>query len=472
MDRHHRVRRSRRGDQRGAAAVEFALVAPLVPDPLRHPPVRPLLLRHHGHPQRGPRGRPASASSRRFSACGGQTNSQAKLRCTTKSADRPAHRPNAVKVTRRQGWVKGKPLVVCAMVRSNGRGRAAADARRRTDHRQDPDVDRAGHLPPTSLTSEDAALTGANWAWCSTWAAPQDRLDERPAGTSAAPSRSWSRSMAVALFLVAAIVVDLGLARDTERSRRTPPMLRPSPPPTCSTRHPGMQRLLPTPCIQDAVAAAKRVRQGQLRSHRRPVGRCPSAPTGYTVAPGDSERASPSTASPSRLAVDHHADPRHRDHVRCWQGSTDPGRHPSPGSGRRRPEGQLLPCFLGDLDSGNADYTVERRIDRRRGERLARAERQRRGHRWRHGRSRGERQPNGSFSPKPVIDIEPFTDPLIGLPLPVGKADSRSSRSPARPPARKVRPPPVTDRVSTATSPSPGTVRWSRACTSSSGSGA
>ena len=101
-----------------------------------------------------------------FSACGGQSGDLNKLRCTTKEIIDPLTGPIAVKITAPQGWTKGKPLIVCAMVKSNGAvgllpmpDDGFITSKTQMSIEQDtPAV--------ATLTSSDAALTGANWNWC------------------------------------------------------------------------------------------------------------------------------------------------------------------------------------------------------------------------------------------------------------------------------------------------------------------
>jgi hypothetical protein len=153
-------------DQRGAAAVEFALVMPLLFLILFGTIQYGLYFFDTQGTRNGVREAARLGVVKTFSACGGQTAELAKLRCTTKELIDPLTGPIAVKVHAPEGWAKGKPLVVCAMVRSNGAVGLLpmpADGLITSKTQMSIEQDTA---PPATLTSEDAALTGATWAWC------------------------------------------------------------------------------------------------------------------------------------------------------------------------------------------------------------------------------------------------------------------------------------------------------------------
>lgn len=93
----------------------------------------------------------------------------------------------------------------------------------------------------------------------------------------------------VVLFLIAALVVDLGLARDTRRQSQNAAdasalaainVLYPTG--TCAPPAAG-----PPPCVADAVAAAKEYAEQNFQVTASDwTSKCPAAPTGYHVFPG------------------------------------------------------------------------------------------------------------------------------------------------------------------------------------------
>lgn len=158
--------RSRSSDQRGAAAVEFALVAPLLFLIMFGTIQYGLYFFDAQGTRNGVREAARLGVVKTFSACGGETAELAKLRCTTKALIDPLTGPVAVKVYAPQGWAKGKPLIVCAMVRSDGAvGLLPMPAGGLITSKTQMSIEQ-DTTPPTTLTSEDAALTGATWTWC------------------------------------------------------------------------------------------------------------------------------------------------------------------------------------------------------------------------------------------------------------------------------------------------------------------
>ncbi len=160
------MRVRRRPTHRGAAAVEFALVAPLLFLILFGTIQYGLYFFDAQGTRTGVREAARLGVVKTFNACGGQSGDLNKLRCTTKEIIDPLTGPIAVKITAPQGWAKGKPLVVCAMVKSNGAvgllpmpDNGFITSKTQMSIEQDtPAV--------ATLTSSDAALSGANWNWC------------------------------------------------------------------------------------------------------------------------------------------------------------------------------------------------------------------------------------------------------------------------------------------------------------------
>lgn len=161
------MRRRRHRDAQGAAAVEFALVFPI------------LMLVVFGILQYGlyffdahgtrtgvrEAARIGVVKTTPASPC----NSGAYLdqvRCATKEQVDAITGPIAVKAHAPNGWQKGKPLVVCAMVKSEGVVGLLPmpdDGLITTKTQMSIEIDTS---PPASMSSQDPALSGASWAWC------------------------------------------------------------------------------------------------------------------------------------------------------------------------------------------------------------------------------------------------------------------------------------------------------------------
>ncbi len=152
-----------RRSQRGAAAVEFALVFPI------------LMLVVFGILQYGlyffdAHGtRTGIREAARLgvvmtdvNGCSGAYLDE--VRCATKQQVDSISGPIAVRVVAPQQWEKGDPLVVCAEVQSNVVGFLPMpdDGLIRSKTQMSIEVDDPA---PSTLTSQDTALSG-DWTWC------------------------------------------------------------------------------------------------------------------------------------------------------------------------------------------------------------------------------------------------------------------------------------------------------------------
>jgi hypothetical protein len=159
------LRRSR--DSRGAAAVEFALVAPVlflvVFGVLQYG-----LYFFDAHGTRtGVREAARLGVVRTVSACGGETAELGKLKCRTGDLIDAITGPEAVKVYAPQGWQRGEPLVVCAMVKSEGAvGLLPMPSNGLITSKTQMSIEVEGVSAPNPLSSSDSALSGADWSWC------------------------------------------------------------------------------------------------------------------------------------------------------------------------------------------------------------------------------------------------------------------------------------------------------------------
>ena len=167
-------RRARRGPLRrrpdsGAAAVEFALVAPILFTVLFGTLQYGLYFFDAHGTRTGIREAAREGVVKTFTSCGSESTDLGKLRCTTKSKIDAVTGPVAVRVRAPQGWVRGKPLVVCAMVQSDGAvGMLPMPGGGLITSKTDMSIEVEGAAAPTpaSLSVEDAALSGADWSWC------------------------------------------------------------------------------------------------------------------------------------------------------------------------------------------------------------------------------------------------------------------------------------------------------------------
>lgn len=156
-------RRRRRNDrERGAAAVEFALVVPILVALLLGIVDYGLLFTDTVSTRNGVRegARQGVVSNFTSTGCTSGTSFD-QLRCKTKAEIGALSGTAAVKVSAPQGWIKGKPLIVCTIVPNPGVIKFVpmpADIRSKAEL----SIETAS-LPPTgALTSADAG----DFSWC------------------------------------------------------------------------------------------------------------------------------------------------------------------------------------------------------------------------------------------------------------------------------------------------------------------
>lgn len=111
---------SRRGPESGAAALEFALVSTafftLVFGMIQYG----LWFNDALNTRQGVREGARSGVVESFPSCDAKTTSSDKLRCHTRDLVGAITGPVYVRVAAPSGWSTGKPLTVCAMVKSDG----------------------------------------------------------------------------------------------------------------------------------------------------------------------------------------------------------------------------------------------------------------------------------------------------------------------------------------------------------------
>ena len=100
-----------------------------------------------------------------FPACPGAGTDWQKLQCATKAQIDPITGPVYVKVSAPDGWEKGKPLVVCAMVKSSGAiGLLPMPAGGLITSKTQMSIEVEG--APTGVPVQDNPPAGASWSWC------------------------------------------------------------------------------------------------------------------------------------------------------------------------------------------------------------------------------------------------------------------------------------------------------------------
>ncbi len=168
------VRQSRHGrTQRGAAAVEFALVS-LVFFPLLFGMIdyglwfNDSLNARQGVREAARRGVVGTFSDGSV-ACNAASGDMAKLRCTTKNQIGALAGTTYVMVTAPAatgGWAKGKPLIVCTMIKEKGiTGFVPLPNNSVIGSKTQMSIE-STTVPSGSLTSADTPPAGTNWSWC------------------------------------------------------------------------------------------------------------------------------------------------------------------------------------------------------------------------------------------------------------------------------------------------------------------
>ena len=244
---------------------------------------------------------------------------------------------------------------------------------------------------------------------------------------------------AVALFIVAALVVDLGLARDVRRQSQN--AADASALAAANVLYPASGACMngsATPCYEDAVSAAMTYAEQNFAVSAAEWGGCTDTSHFYVV-PGKtscisftddaSTKAEPSRPTKVRVVVPTRTVPTGLGALAGVE-EVPVGSRAEAGVS----DGVDLTCalcFLGDVDSGNADYTVNGGSIAVNGNVSLGAN----GNMIATGGGSvgvaGSYSSGEGFSPQPVVEIPNFTDPLADLSLPAGKSGlSTKSGSP------------------------------------------
>ena len=157
------MRTPRRED--GASAVEFALVTPIFFLIIFGIIQYGLYFYDATGTRNGVREAARMGVVKTFPACNGASTDWDKLKCNTKEQVDAVTGPTYVNVSAPDGWAKGKRLVVCAMVASDGGIGLLPmpdNGLIKTKTQMSIEVDGA----PSGSASFDAAPAGASWSWC------------------------------------------------------------------------------------------------------------------------------------------------------------------------------------------------------------------------------------------------------------------------------------------------------------------
>ena len=160
-------RRARHGrrQQRGASAVELALVS-LILFPLLMGIIEyGLWFNDSLSVRQGVREAARSGVVKNFNYTGCGGNDMAKLACKAKAQIGAITGNTYVKITTPQGWTKAQPLVVCAMVRSSVLGLVPLPNDRMITSRTEMSIE-VTDTTPNALSYTDAPPAGTSWSWC------------------------------------------------------------------------------------------------------------------------------------------------------------------------------------------------------------------------------------------------------------------------------------------------------------------
>ena len=166
----NRAPNRRRRLERGAAAVEFALVSVILIPILLGIIDYGLWFNDSVNARQGVREAARRAVVKTFpttGACASGTDF-AKINCLTKQEINSVSGPTYVKLVTPNNWVKGRPLLVCAMVKVNGAsGLVPIPNDRLIRAKTQMSIENATVVPTgTVAAASDAAPAGANWNWC------------------------------------------------------------------------------------------------------------------------------------------------------------------------------------------------------------------------------------------------------------------------------------------------------------------
>jgi Flp pilus assembly protein TadG len=157
-------RRTRASD-RGASAVEFGLVAPILILMVFGIIQYGLYFFDSVNARQGVREAARQGVVKTFPTCTGASTDWAKLKCNTKTQVGAVTGPVYVKVAAPDGWAKGKRLVVCAVVRYNtGLNFFPMPNDGFIQSKTEMSIEK--DTAPTGSAAADTLPAGQTWTWC------------------------------------------------------------------------------------------------------------------------------------------------------------------------------------------------------------------------------------------------------------------------------------------------------------------
>lgn len=151
--------------ERGAAAVEFALISvvlmPLIFGIIEYG----LWFNDSLNVRQGVREAARAGVVKSFDYTGCTGTDMVKLACKTKKEIGSVTGPTYVKIVTPNGWTKAKPLVVCAMVKVDTAGIVPLPDDDLIRSRTEMSIE-VTDSTPNSLSYTDTAPAGADWSWC------------------------------------------------------------------------------------------------------------------------------------------------------------------------------------------------------------------------------------------------------------------------------------------------------------------
>lgn len=157
--------RRRRVDERGAAAVEFAMVSLLLMPLMLGIVAYGLWFNDSLNVRQGVREGVRAGVVQSFSSTGCTGNDMAQLACKTKRQIGSVTGDSYVKISVPEGWSKAKPLVVCAMVRSGNLGYVPLPNDSLITSRTEMAIEVTDSVPD-ALSYADVPPSGTSWSWC------------------------------------------------------------------------------------------------------------------------------------------------------------------------------------------------------------------------------------------------------------------------------------------------------------------
>jgi hypothetical protein len=164
--RFSRLERARtQRDEHGAAAVEFALVVPILFLIIFGIVQYGIYFYDAAGSRTGVREAARQGVVKSFLPCGTATTDYDKLKCNTEDMIEAVAGDTYVKVSAPEGWAKGKRLVVCSIVKTDGAIGFLPmpnDGVIMSKTQMSIEVDGA----PSGTASADTPPTGTSWSWC------------------------------------------------------------------------------------------------------------------------------------------------------------------------------------------------------------------------------------------------------------------------------------------------------------------